>query len=246
MARPADVTRRVLASAALALLPWLAACAHEQGASGGATAWRFDRIDRIGNMPVRAEGGPQVIETEHGKAVAFDGLDDALFLPTHPLAGASKFTIEAVFRPDGGAFEQRWLHLAEASGNAPPDASPPVPPSGPRFLFEIRVVGDRWYLDAFTAGNGYNKALMAPDKTFPVGRWYHVAQTYDGRTYRAYVDGVLQTEAEIAFTPQAEGFTSIGTRINRRNYFHGAVLSARFTPRALPPERFHIPGKARK
>ncbi|MFD2783688.1 hypothetical protein ACFS32_24585 [Novosphingobium pokkalii] len=42
----------------------------------------------------------------------FDGVQDALILPRHPLAGAAQFTAEALFRPDGGAFEQRWLHLA--------------------------------------------------------------------------------------------------------------------------------------
>jgi hypothetical protein len=226
----------------VALLALTAACAHRGGADRRATVWRFDRIDRIGGIPVRAEGGPQLIDSPHGKAVAFDGVDDALFLPSHPLAGAATFTIEAIFRPDGGAFEQRWLHLAEG-GNAPPGASPPVAPGGPRFLFEIRVVGDRWYLDAFTAGPGYNKPLIVPDKTFPVGRWYHVAQTYDGRTYRSFVDGILQAEAEISFSPQQQGFTSVGTRINRRDYFRGAVLWARFTPEALPPERFHMIGR---
>ena len=226
------------AAEAIALVLLLGGCAHRPAREDEAIVWRFDRIDRIGSMPVRPEGDPRVVATPLGKAVAFDGVDDALFLPRHPLAGAETFTIEALFRPDGGAFEQRWLHLAEA-GNAPADASPPVAPSGPRFLFEIRVKRDRWYLDAFTAGPGYNKALIVPEKSFPVGRWYHVAQTFDGRTYRSYVDGVLQAEAEIAFRPQAQGFTSIGTRINRRDYFKGAVLWARFTPRALPPEDFH-------
>ena len=232
--------RKVCLAVILALPP-LAGCAHQQALEPAATTieWRFDRLDRIGGMPIRAEGGPRTIQTPLGRAVAFDGVDDALFLPAHPLAGAATFTIEAIFRPDGGAFEQRWLHLAEA-GAAPPGAWPPVPPSGPRFLFEIRVVGERWYLDAFAAGLGYRQALMTPEKTFPVGRWYHVAQTYDGRWYRSYVDGALQGEAEIAFTPQQPGFTSLGTRIDRRNYFHGAVLSTRFTHAALPPERFAL------
>jgi hypothetical protein len=56
--------------------------------------------------------------------------------------------------------------------------------------------------------------------------------------FRSYVNGVLQGEAEIAFKPQGEGASSIGTRINRRNYFKGAVRMARFTPRALTPGEF--------
>ena len=101
--------------------------------------------------------------------------------------------------------------------------------ANPRFLFELRVVENSWYLDAFVNGPGYNRALMFKDKLHPVGQWYHVAQTYDGKMFRSYVNGVLQAEAEIAFKPQGEGAASVGTRINRRNYFKGAFRQARFT-----------------
>lgn len=218
-----------------------AACAPvaaDRPSPPGSILWRFDSLDRIGGLPVRREGDPELIETPLGRAIAFDGTEDALFVPQHPLAGAATFTFEAIFRPDGGPFEQRWFHLAEASPAPPPGADPPVQPSGPRFLFEIRVADGSWYLDAFVAGPGYSRALMVPAKRHPLGRWFHVAQVYDGRTYRSYVNGILQAEAEIAFVPQGPGFASIGTRINRRDYFHGAVFAARFTPRALPPNQF--------
>ena len=65
-----------------------------------------------------------------------------------------------------------------------------------------------------------------------------LAQTYDGKTYRSYVNGVLQAEAAIGFKPQGPGHVSVGARINRVSYFHGAILEARFTPRALAPEEF--------
>jgi len=215
-------------------------CAHvpRQSRVRESTYWRFDNLDRIGGYAVHVEGQPQRIQTPAGAALAFDGVDDALFVPAHPLNGAAAFTFEAVFRPDGGQFEQRWFHLAQADPAARADVYPPVQPSGPRFLFEIRVVDGNWYLDAFTAGPGYSKTLAAPDKRYPVGHWYHVAQTYDGHTYRSYVDGKLQSEATLAFVPQGPGYASIGTRINRRNYFHGAIYAARFTPRALAPKDF--------
>ncbi|MNE93475.1 hypothetical protein D3C80_1913320 [compost metagenome] len=68
-----------------------------------------------------------------------------------------------------------------------------------------------------------------------------MAQTFDGTTYRAFVNGELQTEADIAFKPQGPGRSSVGTRINRVNYFNGAVREARFTPRALTPDQFTSP-----
>jgi hypothetical protein len=193
--------------------------------------WTFDRLQSIGGHATRVEGNPSLIETPAGKAILFNGVDDVIFVENHPLAGAAAFTIEAIFRPDGGVFEQRWLHLAEAdpvNGDA----------QSPRTLFEVRIVEDKWYLDAFTTGPGYNKAIVVPEKTFPVGRWYAVQQTFDGKIYRAFVNGVLQAEAEVEYKPQGQGRTSLGMRINKVTPFKGAILNARFTTRALQPNEF--------
>ena len=198
--------------------------------AASAQTWTFDRLDKIGGLAPHIEGQPEIVSTPLGRAVQFDGVDDALFLDAHPLAGAKTFTIEAVFRPDGGAFEQRWLHLAETG----PDGVP----TEARLMFEIRVVGNTWYLDAFANGPGYKYTLVFPQTRYPTGQWYHVAQTFDGKTYRSYVDGILQGEAEITYHPQGKGQTAAGTRINRRNYFHGAIRKARFTRRALKPAQF--------
>ena len=188
-----------------------------------------------------------MIETPLGKAVQFDGVDDSIYIDQHPLAGAEQFTFEAIFRPDGGAVEQRWFHLAERSpetgklfavtGSSTRDANA-------RFLFELRVIdGNQWCLDAFVAGEGYSRALLLRDKLHPTGQWYHVASTYDGTMFRSYVNGALEGEAEVAFKPQGPGGTSVGTRMNHVNYFNGAVRQARFTPRALTPDEFlKMPG----
>ncbi|NIK86957.1 hypothetical protein FHS83_000275 [Rhizomicrobium palustre] len=195
------------------------------------TIWTLDSLEKIGGHAVSQEGSPKLIDTPAGKAVAFDGVEDIVYVADHPLAGAETWTIEAVFRPDGGAFEQRWLHLAEAdpvNGDA----------QTPRTLFELRVVEGGWYSDAFTTGPGYNKALIVPENVFPLGRWYTVQQSFDGKIYRSYVDGVLQAEAEIAYVPQAAGRTAIGMRINKATPFKGAVHSLYFTRRALTPAEF--------
>ena len=198
------------------------------------TIWNFDRLDRIGGHRVRRLGSPRLIRSSLGRAIEFDGVNDALFIDRHPLAGTPRFTFESLFRPDGGAFEQRWFHLES-------DEIPPVAPGtgSTRILFEIRVVQDRWYLDAFMRGEGYNQPLIVPDKTFPVGRWYHVAQSYDGAVYRSYVNGVLQAEMPLVFRPQGPGKASVGMRMNRVNPFRGAVRQAAFTrDEALVPEKF--------
>ena len=113
-------------------------------------------------------------------------------------------------------------------------------------LFEIRVVEDRWYLDAFMTGQGYRQTLMVAEKTFPIGRWYHVAQSYDGRAYRSFVNGQLQAEVVTPFLPQGRGKSSVGMRMNGVNHFRGAIASARFTHRALPVSSFAIPKEIRE
>ncbi len=228
------------------VLVLVSACVPLLFAAGKAprqTTWTFDRLDRIGGMPVKVEGNPKVVDAPAGKAIEFDGVEDAIWIPAHPLAGARTFTFEAIFRPDGGAKEQRWFHLAERTPQTGLLASPDHLRTGQdensRILFELRVAaGDRWFLDAFVNGPGYSKALMFNDKLHRIGEWYHVAQVFDGRRYSSFVNGELQGEAEIAFKPQGPGASSVGVRINRVNYFHGAVARARFTPRALAVTEF--------
>src|ERR1051326_4020186 len=192
--------------------------------------WNFDRIDRIGGQPTTVFGQPRVIDTPVGKAVEFNGVDDGLLIPVHPLAGAETFTWEAIFRPDGGNAEQRWFHLEEnpATGSDTDN----------RMLFEIRVIDGRWCLDAFNHSGAAQKALLNRQHLHPLGGWFHVAAVYDGSEFRSYIDGVQDGAAQIHLAPQGEGQTSVGVRINRVYYFKGAVRLARFTRRALPPAEF--------
>jgi concanavalin A-like lectin/glucanase superfamily protein len=197
-----------------------------------ATVWTFDRLDKIGGYPTTILGHPTVIKTPAGKAVEFNGVDDALFVENHPLAGMSTFTFEALFRPDrGGAAEQRWFHLAERDPKTGKDTET-------RFLFEIRVIGDQWCLDTFVHTPQVNQTLIDRNLLWPLGSWYRVAMVYDGTEFRSYVNGVLQGKAAVRFEPEGPGHSSIGVRINKVDYFKGAVRQARFTPRALRPEEF--------
>lgn len=214
------ISGKIAATLAAASALWLSA------ASQPGETWRIDNIDRIGGHPVTVLGHPRVVPAPGGKAVEFNGVDDALFLDVHPLAGAETWTWEVVFRPDpGGAPEQRFFHLQENGTDN-------------RMLFEIRVIGDRWCLDSFAKGGEGSQALLDRTRLHPLGAWYHAAAVYDGRQFRNYVDGVPEGSAEVRLEPQKAGQTSLGVRINKVNYFKGAILAARMTPRALLPEEF--------
>jgi hypothetical protein len=196
------------------------------------TVWRFDRIDSIGGHATTVLGHPHLIDSPYGKAVAFNGVDDALFVDVHPLAGASAYTWEVIFRPDAdGAQAQRFFYLSELDPATGKD-------TGNRMTFEIRIMNGQWCLDSFAFSNGSGRALLNCNDLHPLGAWYRVTAVYDGKMLRNYVGGEMQGEGELHFTPPGPGHTSIGTRINRQDYFKGAVFEARFTPRALKPEEF--------
>jgi hypothetical protein len=199
--------------------------------------WRFDNLQHVGGFKTEVEGKPQIVTGPVGKALLFDGKHDSLFVAGRPLVDASTFTAEAIFRPDGGPAQQRFMHIAETDPATGLDAlSGGTGDPNARFMFEVRIVDGFWYLDTYVKSKAGSQPLIFPDKKFPVGRWYAVAQSYDGRTYRAYVDGMLQGQADVGFIPHGPGHVRIGARMNHIDYFTGAVAEARFTDRALPPE----------
>jgi putative heme-binding domain-containing protein len=216
------------------LVAYLRSLRPGRAAAGDPEVWLFDRLANIGGHKTTVLGQPAVIDSPVGKAVQFNGVDEALDVDNHPLAGAETFTWEAIFRPDGGQTEQRWFHLSERDPATGLDTDN-------RMLFEIRVVGDNWFLDSYNQSGSASKALMNRTALHPLGVWYHVASVYDGKEFRNYVDGVREGAAEIQLAPHGPGHTTVGVRINRVFYFKGAVHLARFTRRALSPSEFLPP-----
>lgn len=208
--------------------------------------WRFDSVSRIGNQPVTTVGTPRVVDSPLGKVIHFEGRDqspgagpesgspagDALLLPTAPLAGDTTYTFEVIFRPSShGAPAQRFFHLQDNNSQS-------------RRMFEIRLHGKQWCLDTvgIDTGRGPDQrgVILACDAAHlhDLDRWYAIAATYDGKVLRAYVDGELQGEVAVPLTPLPAGTTSVGTRIDKRDFFTGEVYSARFTPSVLSPKAF--------
>jgi len=196
-------------------------------AMGEQLTWRIDNLVEIAGHRVTVLGDPLVIDTPRGKAVEFDGIDDGVFIDVHPLAGMSEFTVEVVFKPyKDGAPEQRFFHMQED-------------PSQERVMFETRLVDDdQWFLDTFIYSGEQKIPLYAIDNKHAVGSWYHAAIVVDGSSFKHFVNGELELSEAIQFEPQGAGRTSLGVRLNKVNWFKGAIRTARFTPRALTPEEF--------
>jgi hypothetical protein len=200
----------------------LSACGNEEQ-----VVWNLDNLKEIGGFPLTIEGEPKVINTPHGKAIEFDGVDDAIFLDVHPLEGMTEFTVEVIFRPDaGGPAEQRFFHMQ-------------VGDTEERVMFETRLVeGNLWFMDAFMQTGEQSNTMYAVGDTHKIGPWYHAAIVMDGMTFKHYVNGLMELGKEVEFTPQGSGRTSLGARINKVFWFKGAIRKVRITPRALKPDEF--------
>ena len=74
-----------------------------------------------------------------------------------------------------------------------------------------------------------------------IGRWYHVAATFDSTTdtYAIYVDGQLDKSGTNgnAMTQQAAAILSFGTRTGSTEYWQGALRDFRVYNRRLVPRR---------
>jgi len=190
--------------------------------------WRFDETASLGGHAAKVMGHPKVIETPMGKAIAFNGMDDALFVDVHPLAGAETWTWEMIFRPDAdGKAEQRVFHLQSIDPATGKDVVEE------RMLFEIRIRDGQWCLDSFATSGGQRLPLLNCEKRYPFGEWYRVTTVYDGKMLKNYVGDELQSEGEVHLTPQRPGHSSIGVRINLVDYFKGSIYATRFTRSAL-------------
>lgn len=205
----------------------LTACASEPAPQ----VWEINSLSQIGGHAVSVLGNPQLIDTDYGKAVAFDGDGDRLLVANNPLAGAEAFTVEIIFRPRDvwpANPEPRFFHI-EAADN--PDR---------RLTIELRL-NDRkeWYLDTYIKSEKSQAVLIDDSLVHPVNEWAHAAVTYQGRQMTAYVNGRKELTAEVDYLPIApEAATSIGARMNQVHWFNGDILLTRVTHAVLAPEDF--------
>lgn len=80
--------------------------------------------------------------------------------------------------------------------------------------------------------------LIDPAQLHPPNEWAHVVLVMDKGHVKNYVNGHLELEGDLNFSPIDSGSTSIGVRLNKIDWFKGAIQKIRITPEALDPEAF--------
>ena len=196
------------------------------------TVWNMDSLNSTGGHKTTVLGTPKVIETEKGRAVEFDGAKDGLIVESLPLAGAEKFTVEVLFRPDvDGPNSQRLIYMQEKDSKNRITMAVETAPADKNL----------WCLDTFIKCTTGSKNLYKTDKTRAKGQWYNAALVYDGHKMSHYLNGIEEASEKFLLTPLNDGKTSIGAKIDQSFWFKGVIYKIRFTPRALKPQELLKP-----
>ncbi len=162
-----------------------------------------------------------------GGALSFDGVDDYATTGLVPELGLETFTIEAWIRRDGDG-------VTMTSGNG----GLRLVPIAAKGLGE----GDGSNIDCNYAFGFWGDVIGADFEDVATGEnhpitgktaitrevWHHVAASYDGTTWRLFVDGVLDAKVDANARPRADSIHpfGLGTAIDSAGMPHGFLHGA--------------------
>lgn len=172
-------------------------------------------------------------------ALAFDGVDD--YVTSGQTLGLATLTVEAWVRRDGVGKTANTgvggLHLVPIAGKGRGEDDG----SNVDCNYAFGFVGDKLGADFEDMASGANHPVTGSTPvTF--GEWHHVAATYDGTTWRLYLDGRLDGEARANAMPRSDSiqhfgigatFSSTGAPAGA---FHGLIDEVRVWDRARTQE----------
>ena len=226
--------RQALVSLSLFCILFFSNCSDQK-----AEYWNLDNLNEISGHGVTVFGNPEVVDTEVGKAVKFDGDSDMLLVDFNPLGNTTEFTVEVVLKPDAAYPENikpRFLHFQD-----------PDDPDAKRLMVELRLNAEnQCYLDAFLKTDTSNLALIDPKLVHPTEEWLHAAVTYKNNTLTTYINGEKQLSGQIGYWDafiNPTGKVSIGGRMNKVDYFRGLIKTVKVSKVALKPADFIIKNK---
>ena len=140
-----------------------------------------------GNHPL-VYGAPKRLSGKLGNALALDGNDDYLVLPTN-MGDSTDFTFSGWIYWNGGSQWQRIIDFGADTSN---------------YMFITPSAYSSQLRFAIT-NSGYNSEQRLESGTFPVGQWVHLAVTLDGNIGRLYVNGSQVDVNTITINPDSLG-----------------------------------------
>ena len=163
--------------------------------------------------------GPTWSTGRAGKCLSFDGVDDYVNCgSSSSLSAPSQLTVEAWFNPSNFP---SGLHQIVGKQT---------------YYNEYRLVLDGNDLQGhiFSSSTGYVVKSSSSGVYLTTNIWYHAIMTYDGTTFKLYLNGNLVDSLNISITinPNSNSLT-IGTNNDNDYFFPGLIDEVRIYNRAL-------------
>jgi hypothetical protein len=172
------------------------------------------------------EGDPQWVAGYDGDALDLDGMGDnvnagSVQLPVNAFTFALWFNSGSVLNSSS----TRRDFLYWQSGDRP------------HLTFNRSGTGE---IGLWPAIEGDFDGPLTTTTSWDAETWYHIAATFDGTTFRIYVNGNLESElTHPGIHDDASGLL-IGCRTNRRNYFDGKIDDVRLYDTALAQDEIQL------
>ncbi|HEX2808675.1 MAG TPA: LamG-like jellyroll fold domain-containing protein, partial [Kineosporiaceae bacterium] len=160
-------------------------------------------VDDAANASLASASASATPSAAAGTGLDFDGTNDHVTLGGQSAFNSNTFTIETWFRRDGTG-------VATGTSATTPGLVSVIPlvtkgrTGGTaqivNWFLGIDTATNRIAADFETAADDVNHGLMGTT-TLVTGTWYHAAATYDGTTFRVYLNGVQENSVAVANGP---------------------------------------------
>jgi hypothetical protein len=127
------------------------------------------------------------------RGIVFDGVKDYVEIPHKPSLNPQCFTVSFWAKVTGGQGTHRS----------------PLTSCDPHALTGYLVYANQSNQWELIVGNGQWAAVTGP--TILLDTWTHIAGTYDGKTLKLYINGVLSGSLETSYTPNRKAPLRVGT-----------------------------------
>ncbi|MDX1961952.1 MAG: LamG-like jellyroll fold domain-containing protein [Pirellulales bacterium] len=195
--------------------------------------------DQTHHVTAKLVGQPKLQTLGPAEGLTFNGTDEFLLL-------AEDYSAAKAALPTKEFTAAAWVNLARAEDAYGGIIGTIQDNGGSEQGWLLGFNNNRFSLALATTGgdDGQGKLTYMKGKTpIELGRWYHVAGVYDGKTMRLYVNGQLDAESteqsgEIHYPPKS-AFVMGAFHDNDEKYMlEGSIYEAKLYNRALPAEDF--------
>src|SRR6266540_3987819 len=193
-------------------------------------------VDNVGNASTASAEAVATPIPSGTHALGFNGSSQYVTMGAAPGLGAAQFTLETWFKWSGGG-------SATSTGTGGITAIPLVTKgsaeaeaSNVDMNYFLGINGGKLAADFEEGATGSSPGLNHPitgATTITTGSWHHAAATYDGTTWKLYLDGVLDAKLSVGEPPRSDSIqhAALGTAMTSTGlaagFFAGDLDEAR-------------------